>query len=195
MNKTNFFDLPLEIRVMVYENFLQEEHHFFRDGVPDLLKTRLQITQEVYSLCTITTTVRSEAAPLYIIDLENIERRVASFKSQQGNKGIVVRLLCRPELPSDFMTSMEHEILTKTMGIDATIVYTPGDIRDIHKRGLVKCLQLKSWQTHPVLWYALTHRFGMWMHTQDTGEDSISSNMFCDMLVEKCLRITQRGGS
>lgn len=44
----NFFSLPLEARVVVYENVLQEEHHFLRDGVPGLLGARLQITQEVY---------------------------------------------------------------------------------------------------------------------------------------------------
>lgn len=44
----NFFSLPLEARVVVYENVLQEEHHFLRNGVPGLLGARLQITQEVY---------------------------------------------------------------------------------------------------------------------------------------------------
>lgn len=179
---------------MVYENILQEEHHFFRDGVPGLLKTHLQITQEVYSLCEIITTVRSEVAPLYMNNLENIKRRVARFRSQQDNKGIIVRLLCRPELPSDSITSMEHEILMRTMGIDTTIVYNRGDMYDIHKRGLIKCIQPRNPQARSVMWDALSHRLHMWFRTQDTGEDFISLNMFCDMLVEKCLRITQRGG-
>ncbi|KAH0363890.1 hypothetical protein KCU65_g7120, partial [Aureobasidium melanogenum] len=193
MNKINFFDLPLEIRIMVYEHTLQEEHHYFRDGVPGLLKTRLQITQEVYSLCEITTTVRSEVAPLYMIDLLDIETRVAKFKSRQGNKGIVVRLLCRPELPSELMTSMEHDILTKTIGINTTIVYTHGNIRDILMRGLTKCLRYP--QATSILWIALSDSLRMWTRTQNTSGAPVSKTMFYDMLAEKFLRITQGGGS
>ncbi|KAH0335217.1 hypothetical protein KCU81_g9092, partial [Aureobasidium melanogenum] len=189
----NFFDLPLEIRVMVYENILQEEHHFFRDGVPGLLKTRLQITQEVYSLCKITATVRSEVAPLYMIDLLDIETRVAKFKSRQGNKGIVVRLLCRPELPSDFMTSMEHDILTKAMGINTTIVYTRGDAYAIHVQGFSRFLRYP--QIPSVSWSAMTERLSTWIRIQNSTGLLESKTAFCDILVEKCLRITQSGGS
>lgn len=70
----NFFDFPLEVRVMVYADILQEEHHFFRDGVPGLLKTRLQITQEAYSHCKGTATVKSDVAPLYMNNLEDIKK-------------------------------------------------------------------------------------------------------------------------
>jgi len=118
--RMNFFNLPLEARPMVYENVLQEEHHFFRDGVPGLLSARLQITQEVYTLCKITTTVKSEVAPLFMNDLDDIKRRVDKFDSQAGNKGVTVRLLCRPELPSDFVTFMERAVL-KTMNVNATM--------------------------------------------------------------------------
>lgn len=188
----NFFDLPLGIRVKVYENSLQEEHYFFRDGVPGLLKTRLQITQEAYSHCKITTTVRSEVAPLYMNNLEDIKKRVAKFKSQRGNKGIIVRLLCRPELPSDFITSMEHEILAKAMDIDTTIVYTRGDIYDIHRRGCIQSLMLR--RSYSVLWDALLYRWHMWFHLHGI-EGLVSLHTICNMLKEKCLRISQSDGS
>jgi hypothetical protein len=122
----NFFNLPLEARVMVYENVLRDEHHVFRDGVPGLLSTRLQITQEVYTLCKITTTVRSEVAPFFMNDLDDIKRRVDKFNSQKGNKGVIIRLLCRPELPSDFVTFMERAVLVNTMNVSATMVFTRG---------------------------------------------------------------------
>lgn len=111
---------------MVYENVLQEEHHFLRDGVPGLLGARLQITQEVYTLCKITTTVRSEVAPLFMNDLNDIKRRVDKFDSQRDNKGIIIRLICRPELPSDFVTFMERAVL-KTMNINATMEFSKID--------------------------------------------------------------------
>jgi hypothetical protein len=122
----NFFNLPLEARVMVYENVLHEEHHIFRDGVPGLLSTCLQITQEVYTLCKITTTIRSEVAPLFMNDLDDIKKRVDKFDSQKGNKGVIIRLLCRPELPSDFVTFMERVVLVKPMDVNATMQFSGG---------------------------------------------------------------------
>jgi hypothetical protein len=122
----NFFNLPLEARVMVYENVLHEEHHIFRDGVPGLLSTCLQITQEVYTLCKITTTIRSEVAPLFMNDLDDIKKRVDKFDSQKGNKGVIIRLLCRPELPSDFVTFMERVVLVNTMNVNATMQFSGG---------------------------------------------------------------------
>lgn len=111
---------------MVYENVLQEEHHFFRDGVPGLLGTRLQITQEMYTLCNITTTVKPEVAPLFLNDLDDIKRRIDKFNSQKGNKGVTVRLICRPELPSDFVTFMERAVL-RTMNVNATMEFSKID--------------------------------------------------------------------
>lgn len=175
---------------MVYEHTLQEEHHFFRDGVPGLLKTCLQITQEVYSLCKITTKVKSEAAPLYMNDLGEIRSKVDRFKSRPGNRGIVVRLLCRPELPSDSITSIEHEILTKAMDIGATIVYTRGDIYDIHRQGCIQCLLRRS----SVLWEAVKCRWRMWFHLQGV-EGLVSLPTVYNMLTEKCLRLNQSDGS
>lgn len=140
----NIFSLPLEVRVMIYENVLQEEHHIFRDGVPGLLSTRLQITQEVYTLCRITATVRSEVAPLFMIDIDDIKRRVDKFNTHEGNKGIAVRLLCRPELPSDFLTSLERVVLTK-MNVSATVKLTGGEgksVCDQYLKTVLGCLQI-----------------------------------------------------
>jgi hypothetical protein len=140
----NFFSLPLELRVMIYENVLQEEHHIFRDGVPGLLGTRLQITQEVYTLCKITVTVKSEVAPLYMNDLDVIKKRVDKFNTHEGNKGIAVRLLCRPELPSDFVTSLERVMLSK-MNISATRKLSGGEGKpacDQYLKTVLGCLQM-----------------------------------------------------
>lgn len=93
----NLFDLPLELRVMVYENVLREENHIFHDGLPGLLGTRLQITQEVYIFCEITATVRPYIASLFLDDLDDIKKRVDKFESQRGNKGVAVRLIVRPD--------------------------------------------------------------------------------------------------
>lgn len=105
----NFFDLPLELRVMVYENVLQEENHIFRDGLPGLLGTRLQITQEVYKLCEITATIRPPIASLFLDDLDDIKRRVDKFESQEGNKGVTVRVIELIERPDQEEESKHTE--------------------------------------------------------------------------------------
>jgi hypothetical protein len=103
----NFFDLPLELCVMVYENVLQEENHIFRDGLPGLLGTRLQITQEVYKLCEITATVRPHIASLFPDDLDDIKRRVHKFESQEGNKGVTVHVIERSNQEEESKSTWE----------------------------------------------------------------------------------------
>jgi hypothetical protein len=129
---------------MIYENVLQEEHHIFRDGVPGLLDTRLQITQEMYTLCKITATVQSEVAPLYMNDHDDIKRRVDKFNAHETNKGIAIRLLYRPELPSDFVTSMERMRLSK-MNVSATVKLSSGEGKsacDQYLKTVLGCLQM-----------------------------------------------------
>lgn len=73
-------------------------------------------------------------------DLHDIKRRVDKFDSQEGNKGIPVRLLCRPELPSDFVTFMERAVL-KIMNVNATIEFSKID-GDSFFEGYLGCQQM-----------------------------------------------------
>ncbi|KAI5270160.1 hypothetical protein E4T47_06389 [Aureobasidium subglaciale] len=54
---TNFFSLPLELRQRIYEHTMEEPYHIFRDGLPPILHTKLQITQEIYDHCILTITI------------------------------------------------------------------------------------------------------------------------------------------
>ncbi|KAI5199681.1 hypothetical protein E4T38_06936 [Aureobasidium subglaciale] len=47
------FSIPLELRLRIYEQILDEEYEIHETGVPALLRTRLQITREYYQLCTL----------------------------------------------------------------------------------------------------------------------------------------------
>ncbi|KAI5256268.1 hypothetical protein E4T42_01611 [Aureobasidium subglaciale] len=53
----NFFSLPLEMRQQIYEHTMEETYHIFRDGLPPILNTKLQITQEIYNHCILTITI------------------------------------------------------------------------------------------------------------------------------------------
>ncbi|CAD0091888.1 unnamed protein product [Aureobasidium vineae] len=118
-------------------------------------------------------------------DLVDIKRRVDVFRSRQDNKGIVVRLLCRPELPSDFITAMEHEVLTRTMGIDATVVYTDGDIYDALSRGVYQCPKLRS-LTHRAQREALASRWRIFNLLQGVKR-GVSLEETVEMLKKKVL--------
>ncbi|THX57632.1 hypothetical protein D6D06_03574 [Aureobasidium pullulans] len=107
-----FFDMPLEIRIQVYENIVQDEQRFFHGEVPAFLRTRLQITQEVYEHCKIIATVKSEIAPLFLHDLDDIERRVRRFYSVKGNKAVIVHLVASPELGDCYGNIIESELLS-----------------------------------------------------------------------------------
>ncbi|THY12139.1 hypothetical protein D6D01_08692 [Aureobasidium pullulans] len=107
-----FFDMSLEIRIQVYEDIVQDEQRFFHGEVPALLRTRLQITQEVYEHCKIVATVKSEIAPLFLHDLDDIERRVRRFYSVKGNKAVIVHLVASPELGDCYGNIIESELLS-----------------------------------------------------------------------------------
>ena len=49
---TSFFSLPVELRIDIYERVVgAEECEIHEFGLPPLLRTRLQITREIYQLC------------------------------------------------------------------------------------------------------------------------------------------------
>ncbi|KAI5203233.1 hypothetical protein E4T38_05262 [Aureobasidium subglaciale] len=53
----NFFSLPLGMRQQIYEYTMEEPYHIFRDGLPPILNTKLQITQEIHDHCILTITI------------------------------------------------------------------------------------------------------------------------------------------
>lgn len=90
---TNFLSLPLELRIEVYRHAVQQQSHIFADGVPALLRCKLQITQEIYQFCKITTQL--------ILDKDGrLVQRLAASKIRRflavRRKGIhiILRFLC-----------------------------------------------------------------------------------------------------
>lgn len=53
----NWSSLPLELREMIYDHYLQHPHDIVTNGIPPLFKVRLSITRELYSLHDIITTI------------------------------------------------------------------------------------------------------------------------------------------
>jgi hypothetical protein len=68
-----FLNLPLELRIMIYDHAISDQEHNitdYKEGrlLPSLLHTNLQITREIYQFCPITT-VMDVAIPNQILRL------------------------------------------------------------------------------------------------------------------------------
>lgn len=101
---TSFRSLPLELRNMIYDYALDDEHDIFADGLPALLKVCPEITREVYSYRNIVTTViitnetpepyEESAKPM----LSRYVDTIAKFNQKRCVKELVVRFkpMARP---------------------------------------------------------------------------------------------------
>ncbi|KAI5197725.1 hypothetical protein E4T39_07142 [Aureobasidium subglaciale] len=98
---TGFRSLALEIRNMIYEYALEEDHDFFIDGVPALLKVCPQITREIYSYRKIVTTLcitDKHPRPLYKqpFPTEVLPTRafgmITKFNQVENRRGLIVKL-------------------------------------------------------------------------------------------------------
>jgi hypothetical protein len=79
-----------------------------------------------------------------MIDLDDIKRKVDRFNTHEGNMGIAIRLICRPEFPNDFIASLERVMLTK-MNVSATVKLTGGEgkpVCDQYLKTVLGCLQM-----------------------------------------------------
>ncbi|KAI4724038.1 hypothetical protein E4T49_08242 [Aureobasidium sp. EXF-10728] len=64
---TGLFSLPLELRLNIYNLVLDEDFEIYETGLPALLRTRLQITKEIYQLCKLRIVLVSERSTGNII--------------------------------------------------------------------------------------------------------------------------------
>ncbi|KAG9525686.1 hypothetical protein KCV07_g1051, partial [Aureobasidium melanogenum] len=91
---TSFHSLPLELRSMVYDYALEEDHDFFADGVPALFKVCPHITKEIYSYRkTITTVCIDTKTPWPLENKDQQWYKITSFNQKQQTKGLVVRFI------------------------------------------------------------------------------------------------------
>jgi len=87
--KTGFLSLPLEVRQMIYREITQEDQQIFTKGLPAILKVRLQISEEIYSHCTITTTLKAFSPCIH----SNPKlTKVENFQKITSNKGLRIYL-------------------------------------------------------------------------------------------------------
>ena len=91
---TNFLSLPLELRIEVYRHAVQQQSHIFKDGVPALLRCKLQITQEIYQFCKITTQLILDKYGRLLQHL--VAYKIRRFLEVVRRKGlhIILRFLC-----------------------------------------------------------------------------------------------------
>ncbi|KAG9737357.1 hypothetical protein KCU73_g10018, partial [Aureobasidium melanogenum] len=91
---TSFHSLPLELRSMVYDYALEQDHDFFADGVPALFKVCPHITKEIYSYRkTITTVCIDTKTPWPLENKDQQWYKITSFNQKQQTKGLVVRFI------------------------------------------------------------------------------------------------------
>ncbi|KAI5210339.1 hypothetical protein E4T38_01971 [Aureobasidium subglaciale] len=118
---TGFRSLALEIRNMIYEYALEEDHDIFVHGVPALLK----ITREVYSYRKIVTTlciINNHPRPIYRqpFPTEILSTRgfnmITKFNQTEDKKSLIVKfkplvLSCSKDVNGllDATSSAEHE--------------------------------------------------------------------------------------
>lgn len=104
---TNFHSLPLELRNIVYDYALQDDHDFFADGVPALFKVCPHITSEIYSYRKTVTTVSISPDTSGLIENEDLYRAaIAKFKQKQNTKGLVVKfVVLRPSRKVDDLSA------------------------------------------------------------------------------------------
>lgn len=88
-----FHSLPLELRSMIYDYALHEDHDYLTNGVPALFKVCPNITKEIYSYRkTITTMSITAAAPWPPLESEDQHfGKITRFKQKQQTKGLVVK--------------------------------------------------------------------------------------------------------
>ncbi|KAI5242220.1 hypothetical protein E4T43_04968 [Aureobasidium subglaciale] len=97
---TGFKSLALEIRNVIYEYALEEDHDIFVHGVPALLKVCPQITREIYSYRKIITTLcitNNHPRPIYQqpFPTEVLSTRgfnmITKFNRTEDKKGLIVK--------------------------------------------------------------------------------------------------------
>lgn len=95
---TNFHSLSLELRNIIYDYTLQDNHDFFFDGVPALFKVCPHITKELYSYRKIITTVSINSSSPGSIENEDLYRAtIIKFNQKINTKGLVVKfVILRP---------------------------------------------------------------------------------------------------
>lgn len=93
---TTFHSLALELRSMIYDYALHEEHDYLTNGVPALFKVCPNITKEIYSYRKTVTTMSITASTPWLPENENQHwDKIARFKRKQQTKGLVVKFRCR----------------------------------------------------------------------------------------------------
>ncbi|KAH0371017.1 hypothetical protein KCU65_g2151, partial [Aureobasidium melanogenum] len=87
--------LPLELRSMVYDYALHEEHDYLTNGVPALFKVYPNITAELYSYRKTITTMNITTETPWPLEHE-IQHfdKITRFKQKQYTKGLVVKFRC-----------------------------------------------------------------------------------------------------
>lgn len=112
-NMTNFRSLPLELRSIIYEYALQDNHDFFTDGVPALFKVCPHITREIYSYRKIVTTVSISSNTPGLIEKEDLHRAIITkFNQKQNTKGLLVKfVILKPSRRMDRLTAVILEAL------------------------------------------------------------------------------------
>ncbi|KAG9661835.1 hypothetical protein KCU95_g19332, partial [Aureobasidium melanogenum] len=91
---TTFHSLPLELRSMIYDHALHEDHDFFANGVPALFKVCPNITREIYSYRKTITTVCISPDTTGSLENEDLHQvKITKFKQKQNAKGLIVKFI------------------------------------------------------------------------------------------------------
>jgi hypothetical protein len=101
---TSFRSLPLELRNIIYDYALEDDHDIFTDGLPTLFSVCPHITREIYSYRSIVTTVviTNETPEPYEESAKSMLSRyvdaIAEFTQKSCIKELVVRFkpMARP---------------------------------------------------------------------------------------------------
>ncbi|CAD0088690.1 unnamed protein product [Aureobasidium vineae] len=91
---TNIKSLPLELRSIIYDHALSDDHNIITDGIPALLKVCLEITREIYSNRKIVSTIHITHETTWSNVTDSPKHRcldiMTRFNQKENAKGLLI---------------------------------------------------------------------------------------------------------
>lgn len=100
---------------MIYEYTLDEDHDYFCEGVPAILRTNLKMTRDIYATCTIPVVVNIALTPSIELrdTLESMFNKIKLFRAIRDRRGMSICTIYGvdwvPQILGDFVEDAGDE--------------------------------------------------------------------------------------